>query len=129
MRLILRKIILGILINSVALYAATEIFDSFTLQSVPAWKAFVIVGIALGLINTFIKPLLKIISLPFVIITMGLFLFVINAVVVWLVEWIFTHALTALEIRMVIDGGALTYVLIGLFLGVTNGFFHWLLRK
>ena len=129
MRIILRKIILGIMINGLAIWAATEVFSSFTLQSSPSWMGFVVVGTTFGLLNTFVKPLLKLISLPFVIISMGLFLFIINALMVWLIEWIFTEALASLAIRVNIAGGFLDYVLIGLFLGVINAFFHWLLKR
>lgn len=129
MRVLLRKVILGVMVNSLAVWVATEIFSSFIVQSSPAWKAFLVVGITFGLLNTFIKPILKVISLPFVLITMGLFLFVINAVMVWIIEWIFTAAVASLSIRVVVQDGLLSYVLIGLFLGVVNTFFHWLLKK
>ena len=48
-----------------------------------------IAGCALGLINFFIKPLLKIITLPLRILTFGLFSLVINMAVVWIIDIFF----------------------------------------
>jgi putative membrane protein len=49
-----------------------------------SWVTIVLVAVVLGLINTFIKPILVIISLPVTLVTLGLFLIVINAALVLL---------------------------------------------
>ncbi|MBU1164185.1 phage holin family protein [Patescibacteria group bacterium] len=51
------------------------------------WAALV-AALVLGLINAFIKPLLIILTLPINILTLGLFTFVINALLIMLVAWI-----------------------------------------
>ena len=48
------------------------------------WQAYLIAGIVLGLLNLIVKPILKIISFPLIIISLGLFLIVINGVILWL---------------------------------------------
>lgn len=53
------------------------------------WKALAIAGGILGLLNFFIKPILKIITLPLKIITFGLFGIVINMLIIWVVDIIF----------------------------------------
>ena len=53
------------------------------------WQTLVLAGVILGLINFFIKPILKIITLPLRIITLGLFSLVINMLMVWIVDIIF----------------------------------------
>jgi len=53
------------------------------------WQALVLAGVILGLINFFIKPILKVITLPLRIITFGLFGLVINMLMVWIVSLIF----------------------------------------
>lgn len=53
------------------------------------WQIFVALGIIIGLINYFVKPLLKTLSLPLEIITIGLFSIVINAGLLWIVDLIF----------------------------------------
>jgi putative membrane protein len=53
------------------------------------WQTLVMVGAILGLINFFIKPILKVITLPLRILTFGLFGLVINMLMVWLANVIF----------------------------------------
>lgn len=57
-----------------------------------AWWAAVLVAVVLGLINTFIRPIVKFFSLPLNIVTLGLFTFVINALMVLLCGWILEDA-------------------------------------
>lgn len=47
-----------------------------------------IVGLVFCIVNTFIAPVAKILSLPFIVLTLGLFLLVINALLLLLTEWI-----------------------------------------
>ena len=52
-------------------------------------KYLIMAGAILGLINYFIKPLLRIITLPLRIITLGIFSWVINVAIIWVVDVIF----------------------------------------
>lgn len=52
-------------------------------------KTLLLAGLILGLINFFIKPILNKITLPFRIITLGLFSLIINMAIVWIVDIIF----------------------------------------
>lgn len=53
------------------------------------WEIFLVLGIVLGLLNYFLKPLLKTLALPLEIITLGLFTIVINMVLIWLLDTMF----------------------------------------
>ena len=53
---------------------------------IPDFKDALILALVLALLNTFIKPLLVLLTLPFTIITLGLFLFVINAIIILLAD-------------------------------------------
>jgi putative membrane protein len=53
------------------------------------FKYLVIAGCVLGAINYFLKPMLRILTLPFRILTLGLFSWVINMAMVWTVDVIF----------------------------------------
>lgn len=53
------------------------------------WQIFLVLGIVLGLLNYFLKPLLKALALPFQIITLGLFTVVINMAILWLLDLMF----------------------------------------
>ncbi|WP_280437253.1 phage holin family protein [Nocardia carnea] len=46
------------------------------------------VAVVFTLVNAFVKPIVKLLSLPLVIVTLGLFLLVINALMLWLTAWI-----------------------------------------
>ena len=71
-------------INLAALWAANAIWDGVRIEG---WKAYLIGSAVLGIANAVLKPLLTILTLPLIIITLGLFLFVINIAMVALAEW------------------------------------------
>ena len=72
-----------IIINSIVVYLAAALLPKVYIKSY-----FTALGVAilLGLINTFIRPILIFISLPVTIITMGLFIIVINAFILVMVD-------------------------------------------
>jgi len=57
------------------------------------FQMLLIIGAVLGLVNFFIKPILKAISLPIRILTLGLFSLIINMAMVWLIEILFPESL------------------------------------
>jgi putative membrane protein len=74
------KLILRWLLLAAALLFVAYVYDGVTLKS---YQAALIAAFIIGLLNTFVKPLLVILTLPVTIITVGLFLFVINALMFW----------------------------------------------
>ena len=56
------------------------------------FQMLLIIGAVLGLVNFFIKPILKAISLPIRILTLGLFSLIINMAMVWLIEILFPES-------------------------------------
>ena len=74
-----------LIISSLAVLITALTLDGVTVQ--PWWWA-VIIAIALGFINAWIKPLVKLLLLPINILTLGLFTFVINAMMVLLCSWL-----------------------------------------
>ena len=71
--------------NIAALAVADWIFSGVSIRG---WAAFLIGGAVLAIANTILKPILTLFTLPIVIITLGLFLFVINVAMLALAEWI-----------------------------------------
>jgi len=61
----------------------------FGINITETWQIFLVLGIILGLLNFFIKPILDVITLPLRIITLGLFGFVINGVLIWALDVMF----------------------------------------
>ena len=72
-------------VNMVALALADWLFDSVTI--VGFWP-LLIAGLVLGIANAILKPVLTLLTLPLVIVTLGLFLLVINIAMIGLAEWI-----------------------------------------
>lgn len=76
------RLILYLLVNGFAVFIASKILAGVRVDS---FVTAVIVAVVLGVVNTFIKPVLLLLTLPLNIITLGLFTFVINALLVLLV--------------------------------------------
>lgn len=77
------QIIITLLLNSAALIITSYLVPGF---SVSDFQTAILAAIVLGVINTFIKPALLFLTAPLNLLTLGLFTFVINAVVLWLVS-------------------------------------------
>jgi len=76
------KLLLVWIINAAALFALPYIFDSIKVES---FYTALIVALILGLINTLIRPILLVLTLPITILTLGLFIFVLNGLLLWFV--------------------------------------------
>ena len=80
--------IIKILVIDVAAYFAAWLLPGI---SIPDVKTAVIVALVFALLNTFVKPILVILTIPVTIITLGLFLLVINILIVYLTAGIVDH--------------------------------------
>jgi putative membrane protein len=100
-------IIVRILVNAVGLYATTFVpgisWHGDLLQLIAA-------GAILGLFNLIVKPLAMLISLPLLIVTLGLFYFILNGVLLWLAQFV----LPGYSVRGIVAGilGALVMTLV-----------------
>jgi putative membrane protein len=100
-------ILVRILVNAVGLYATTFV-PGIT------WKGdllrLVLAGAILGLFNMIVKPLAMLISLPLLIVTLGLFYFILNGILLWLAQFI----LPGYAVRDLVAGilGALVMTLV-----------------
>lgn len=72
--------------TAAALGIAVWMIDGFDFAG--AWWQFLIVAAILGLANAVVKPILRLLSLPIVVLTLGLFLIVVNALVLQMVVWL-----------------------------------------
>ncbi len=84
-------LILKLLINAAALWVAGELVSGIDLDG-DFWT-ILLVALVFGLVNTFIKPVLKLLSLPVIILSLGLFTIIINAAMLGLTAGI-TDALS-----------------------------------
>ena len=77
---------LRVLINALALLGVTYLIPGFAVDS---YYTAIIVALVLGVVNIFFKPIIVILTLPINILTLGLFTFVINALLLWMVaRWV-----------------------------------------
>ncbi len=80
------KILLTIVGNAVALYATAQIVPGIT------WKGSVagllLAGAIFGLLNLIVRPLAMLLALPFIVLTLGLFYFVVNGLLLLLFSWL-----------------------------------------
>ena len=95
-----------ILGNSLAFYIANLLVPGFVVNG--GLKEYLIAGILLGFFNMLVRPLLKLISMPLIILSLGLFTLVINGLILWLVDYVFDFVvienLTALFWVVIITG-------------------------
>ncbi|MEW5717541.1 MAG: phage holin family protein [Chloroflexota bacterium] len=83
----MRHLLLRLIINAIALFVATQVgipglrFDG-------DWKTIAIVALIFGLVNALIRPLLALLTCPLILLTLGLFTLVINALMLALTGWL-----------------------------------------
>ncbi|MGY0462734.1 phage holin family protein [Kitasatospora sp. cg17-2] len=86
----MKGFVIKTLINAAAIWVAAWIVPAITLTG-DDWKhktlTVVAVALVFGVVNWLIKPVVKLFSLPLFILTLGLFTFVVNALMLWLTSW------------------------------------------
>ena len=95
------KLFWQILVSILAIFLATKFVPGVTLKVIPGksvyfnikftqdWQILIFVGVFLGLVNFFVKPILNLITLPLRILTFGIFSLIINMVIIFFVDVIF----------------------------------------
>jgi len=114
-----------LLVNAGALYVAVLLVPGLDFDFSPdgAWVKFLVVAFIFGLVNTFVRPILQLFTLPITLMTLGLFLLVINALMLLLTSAISSE----LDLGLVVDGflaallGAIVISLVGFGLSMVIG--------
>jgi putative membrane protein len=81
----LSRLVVAWAINAGALWVCSALFDSFHIHG---WAAYLIGSAVLGIANAILKPLLAILTLPLIIVTLGISYFLINVAMLALAVWI-----------------------------------------
>jgi putative membrane protein len=118
----MKNVIIKLLANAVALAIAAWLVSGITIQGATTGRrvlTLLIVAAVFGLVNAIVKPVVKLLSLPFIILTLGLLIFVINAAMLLLTSWITGK----LDVQFHVDGfwpaallGSLVITVVGLLL-------------
>jgi putative membrane protein len=77
-----RRLIIGTAGNAVALWAAARIVGNVDLSS--SWWTVILAALVLTLLNWYVKPVIKVLAFPLVIVTLGIALFFISMFMLWL---------------------------------------------
>jgi putative membrane protein len=87
------QLIIKIVVNAVAIWVATAVVPGVVVSEGDASLGrkivtLLVVGAIFGVVNALIKPIVKLFSLPFYILTLGLFAFIVNALMLMLASWL-----------------------------------------
>lgn len=80
------KFVVTLLSTAASLWVAVWLVSGLKFSGV--WWQFLIVAAIMGLANAFARPVITFFSIPFIIVTLGLFLLIVNALVLQLVVWL-----------------------------------------
>lgn len=120
----MKSFLVFIALNTASVYVVQNILDDFVVTG--GTLGFVLVGAIIGLLNLFVKPLLKIFSLPVIFLTAGLFVLVLNAFILWIAEASVSF-LHIGDISLQINGVG-TYTAAVVLFGFLNYFFQKIFR-
>ena len=127
------RIVVRIAINALALWVASWILPGFhiapvavvgegaagsggTADTINTVLAYLFIGLVFGIVNALVKPIVKLLSLPVTILTLGLFTVVINAAMLWLTAW----ASSFTPIRFTIEDFFWTAILAALIISLVS---------
>lgn len=107
------RAIVQILLNGLAVLLVARVVPGIHYEG--DWIYLVLTGVVVGLLNLTVKPLVTVLSLPFLFLSLGLFFFVINAFILFMASWLLGG--------LTVDGcGA---ALLG---GIVIALFNWVVR-
>jgi len=72
------KLIIRWIVSTLALFTAAYLIPGIRVEDPNAWMVYALMALILGLVNAVIRPLLKLLSCPLIILTLGIFVLVIN---------------------------------------------------
>ncbi len=98
----MRRLLSNIIVATLGIWLASLLIPQVTIEAnslsnffgislTQKWQLIIFLGIVLGLLNYFLKPILKALALPFEIISLGLFTIVIDMVLIWILDLIFSE--------------------------------------
>ncbi len=92
-----RAILIRLVVNTVAILVASKLVDGIYLRD---WQGAVLAGAIFGVVNSLIKPVVRTLTCPLYMLTIGLFALVVNALMLVVTSWIAKQA----DIGFNVDG-------------------------
>ncbi len=84
------KLLIRWAITSLALFVAAWLLPGIYVDS-DGWVVYAVMAVILGLVNAIVRPVLKLLTCPLILLTLGLFTLVINGLTLWLASAIAVH--------------------------------------
>lgn len=107
------KLILRLLLNAIAVFVLANVLNGV---SVDSYVTAIIVALVLSILNLIIKPILVFFTLPITILTLGLFLFVVNGLIILLAD-------------KFIDGFSVVSIWVAILFSILLSLLQWLLQS
>ncbi|MFA7278123.1 MAG: phage holin family protein [Candidatus Gracilibacteria bacterium] len=120
----LKSIFIRLGLNALTLYLVIYMMPD--IRYTGGLKFFLVAGLILTILNMFLKPLLKILAFPFLVVTAGLFMAFVNAFLLWILTFML-HA-TFPDVSLVIPTKG-SYLIAGLLFGLLNWVLNTIFRK
>jgi len=120
-----KRLLIGLLLNAIGMYVVMTFVPGIDAHG--DLRLYMLAGIVVGLLNLVIKPLMKLLALPIVFLTMGLFMIVINVIIFWLT----VKAVNVINLSgvSIIVKENLAYLYSAIVLAVTNWLLHILIKN
>ncbi len=90
----MKQLGIKVIVNAVAIWVATLVVPGLGVGGAATdewWQTvltFLVIGLVFGLVNAIVKPVVRLLTLPFYVVTLGLFSFVVNAFMLQITSWI-----------------------------------------
>ena len=94
------KLLIRWAITAFALFVAAWLVPGIVVDG-RGWVLYAVMAVVLGLVNAIVRPVLKLLTCPLIVLTLGLFVLVINALTLWLAS---TIAVRWLNVGFFVDG-------------------------
>ncbi len=107
-------LLLRLVVNVFSIWVAVKLVNGVSLTPGAGWLQLVLIGLVFGVLNALVKPVVVFFSLPAIVLTLGLFYLVVNALILWM---------TSVLVGSFVVAGFWPAVLGGLVISVLN----WLL--
>ncbi|MBP2412601.1 putative membrane protein [Arthrobacter stackebrandtii] len=127
------RFVVRVLINGLAIWVASWLLPGLTIapakvvggdivgtgataDTINTVLAYLFIGLIFGVVNALVKPIVKLLSLPVTILTLGLFTVIINAAMLWLTAWASSYT----PIQFSIDDFFWTAILAALIISIVS---------
>jgi putative membrane protein len=131
--MIIKQFLQGVVANAIGIFATPYIVTGFKIQN--NVETVLITAVVLVLVNFFIKPLIKIISFPINLVTLGFFGLLINSIMLFITDYLvdgleITEGLVTLEVlNLGLPAFAASSIVSIIAASTVIGLIHWVLRK